>query len=104
MKRTIIIGGAKKITIFVVMIINGTEAKIFDYLVKPYSHSYEPGYSKILRVFVEHNIRKQFEDKIIRMGGENELIIDNITYKTKYNGHMGNGTTNKKIYLFLIKD
>lgn len=84
------------------MILNGKETTIFDYLIKPYSNNYEPGYSKEIKVFVEHNIRKQFEDKIV--SGENELIINNVTYKTKYHGYMGNGTTNKKIYLFLIKD
>ena len=85
------------------MIINGKEAKIFDYLIKPYSSKYEPGYSKEVRIFVENNIRKQFEDKIIRMSSENELIIDNIIYKTKYSGYISN-QTNKKTYLFLVKD
>lgn len=85
------------------MTLNGKDIIIFDYLIKPYSSRFEPGYNREIRVYVENNIRKQFEDKIV--SGENELIIDNITYITKYHGYMGGGThSNKKIYLFLIKE
>jgi hypothetical protein len=62
------------------MILNGKDIIIFDYLIKPYFNRLESGYNREIRVYVENNIRKQFED-------------------------MGNVTrSNKKIYLFLIKD